>query len=65
MDTKANPDWKKIRQLSDEVCCEMGLSVIDYGDIGRGVSHYEWTKTNQGTSWKVKLRYELDCIERN
>lgn len=40
----------------------MGLSVIDYDEIGKGVSHYEWTKTNQRTSWKEKLRYELGCI---
>lgn len=62
MDTKRNPAWKKIRQLSDEVCKEMGLSVVEYGEIGKGVSHYEWSKQQQGTSWKAKLRYELDCI---
>lgn len=62
MDTKHNPAWKKIRQISDEVCKEMGLSVVAYGEIGKGVSHYEWTKQQQGLSWKEKLRYELDCI---
>lgn len=62
MDTKRNPAWKKIRRLSDEVCKEMGLSVVEYGEIGKGVSHFEWEKNKQGTSWKAKLRYELDCI---
>ena len=62
MDTKHNPAWKKIRQISDEVCKEMGLSVVAYEEIGKGVSHYEWTKQQQGLSWKAKLRYELDCI---
>lgn len=62
MDTKNNPAWKKIRQLSDEVCKEMGMSVVAYGEIGKGVSHYEWSKQQQGSSWKAKLRYELDCI---
>lgn len=62
MDTKRNPAWKKIRQLSDEVCKEMGLSVVEYGEIGKGVSHYEWSKQQQGSSWKAQLRYELDCI---
>ena len=62
MDTKRSPAWKKIRQLSDEVCREMGLSVVEHGEIGKGVSHYEWTKQQQGLSWKEKLRYELDCI---
>ena len=59
---KGKPAWETIRELSDEVCREMGLSVVDYGEIGRGVSHYEWTKQKQGISWKEKLRYELDCI---
>lgn len=62
MDTKHNPAWKKIRQLSDEVCKEMRLSVVEYEEIGKGVSHFEWTKQQQGLSWKAKLRYELDCI---
>lgn len=62
MDTKHNPAWKKIRQISDEVCKEMGLSVVAYEEIGKGVSHYEWTKQQQGLSWKAKFRYELDCI---
>ena len=62
MDTKHNPAWKKIRHLSDEVCKEMGLSVVAYEEIGKGISHYEWTKQQQGLSWKAKLRYELDCI---
>lgn len=62
MDTKRNPAWMKIRHLSDEVCKEMGLSVVEYGEIGKGISHYEWSKQQQGTSWKAKLHYELDCI---
>ena len=62
MDTKHNPAWKKIRQISDEICKEMGLSVVAYEEIGKGISHYEWTKQQQGLSWKAKLRYELDCI---
>lgn len=62
MDTKHNPAWKKIRQISDEVCKEMGLSVVAYEEIGKGISHYEWTKQQQSLSWKEKLRYELDCI---
>ena len=62
MDTKHNPAWKKIRQISDEICKEMGLSVVAYEEIGKGISHYEWTKQQQGLSWKEKLRYEPDCI---
>ena len=56
MHTKRNHAWKKIRQLSDAVCKEMGLSVVAYGKIGKDVSHYEWEKQQQGLSWKAKLR---------
>lgn len=59
---KEQPAWKMIRKLSDEVCKEMGLSVVQFAEMGKGVSHYEWEKQKQGTSWKAKLRYELDCI---
>lgn len=54
--------WGNAAEISDEVCEEMGLSVVAYEDMGKGISHYEWTKQQQGLSWKEKLRYELDCI---
>ena len=54
--------WENAAEISDEVCEEMGLSVVAYEDMGKGISHYEWTKQQQGLSWKEKLRYELDCI---
>lgn len=44
------------------MCNELGLSVVEYGEIGKGVSHYEWSKQQQGSSWKEKLCYELGCI---
>lgn len=41
---KEQPAWKMIRKLSDEVCKEMGLSVVQFAEMGKGVSHYEWEK---------------------
>lgn len=63
-DTKKNPAWKTIRALSDEICKELGLSVIENADIGKGVSRYEWEQKQQGKSWKAKLKDELDFIIR-
>ena len=46
--------WAELRQLSDEICNEYGISVID--PIGKGVSHYEDQMQKEGKSWKEKLR---------
>ena len=62
MDTKKFPAWKRIRQLNDEVCKEMNLSTVKFVKVGKGISHYEWEQKKHGTSWKEKLKYELDCI---
>lgn len=64
LDTKNHPAWRTIRALNDEVCKELGLSVIKYAEVGRGCSHYEWEQQWKGTSWKTKLKYEIDCIVR-
>lgn len=34
--------WAKVRKLSDEICQEQGLSVIETPEKGLGTSHYEW-----------------------
>ena len=49
--------WAELRQVSDELCKEYGLSVID--PKGKGVSHYEDEMQKAGTSWKDKLRRML------
>ncbi|MGN0575957.1 MAG: relaxase/mobilization nuclease domain-containing protein [Ruminococcus sp.] len=49
--------WAELRQVSDELCKENGLSVID--PKGKGVSHYEDEMQKAGTSWKDKLRRML------
>jgi hypothetical protein len=63
-DTKKNPAWKTIRAISDEICKELNLSVIENSDIGKGISHYEWEQKQSGISWKAKLKDELDFIIR-
>lgn len=55
--------WEKLRKLSDEICRENGLSVIENPEQGKGKSWYEWQQDRAGLSWKTKLKFELDnCI---
>jgi hypothetical protein len=42
-DTKKIPAWKTIRAISDEICKELNLSVIENSDIGKGVKFYRTT----------------------
>ena len=54
---KSERAWAELRQISDEICAEHGISVIE--PIGKGVSHYENEMQKAGTSWKDKLRNML------
>ena len=49
--------WAKLREISDEICQEHGLSVIE--PKGKGVSHFERDMQIQGKSWKDKLRAKI------
>ena len=40
------------------------MSVIKYAEFGKGCSHYEWKQQQNVTSWKARLKYEIDCIVR-
>lgn len=61
-DRKSNPSFQKIREMSDELCREHQLSVIENPQLGKGQKWYEWSQDKEGQSWKSKLRYELDCV---
>ena len=54
---KSERAWAELREISDEICKEHGLSLID--PIGKGVSHYENEMKKDGKSWKDKLRNML------
>ena len=54
---KSERAWAELRQVSDKICAEHGISVIE--PIGKGVSHYEDEMQKAGTSWKDKLRRML------
>lgn len=49
--------WTQLRAISDELCKEHGISVIE--PKGKGVSHFERDMQIQGKSWKDKLRAKI------
>ncbi len=54
--------WKKLRNLSDEICRQHHLSVIQHPETSKGKSHWEWEMNRQGLSWKAKLKYAIDMV---
>ena len=49
--------WAELREISDEICKEHGLSLID--PKGNGISYLELLKQQEGKSWKEKLRIRI------
>jgi len=49
--------WAKLRKISDDICQEHSLSIIE--PKGKGVSHFEHDMQLQGKSWKDKLRAKI------
>ena len=56
--------YRRIRNLSDELCREHGLSVIipsgQQRHTCRGKTHYEWQMEKAGTSWKAQMKSDMD-----
>lgn len=62
-DRGKNKSWKKLRELSDNICKENDLSVIENPEKNKGKGYYEWDMNKRGLSWKSKLKFALDeCI---
>ena len=53
--------YREMRQLSDEICREHGLSVIPPSQ-SKGMDYKEYTEAKRGTSWKQKLRQTIDHL---
>lgn len=51
--------YKRIRDVSDKLCREHGLSVI-IPEGQKGKSHYEWKKAKEGQSWKGQMKADID-----
>ena len=52
---------KVLRQLSDELCEAHGLSVIK-SPKAKGKSYYEWQCEKKGTSYKKRLKDNIDMV---
>lgn len=50
-----------IRNLSDKICKEHGLSTIEKPSGTRGKNHYEWEQNKKGKSWKNTLKINMDA----
>ena len=51
-----------IRNMSDKLCRENGLSVVIPGKGSKGKSYAEYTAEKQGTSYKAKLKTAIDTL---
>ena len=56
--------YYRIRQLSDEISAEHGLSVIA-GTKSKGRHYGEWKAGKEGSSWKERIRKDIDSAIRN
>lgn len=56
---KSERAWAELREISDEICAEHGISVISEPEKGHGVSHFERDMQKEGKSWKDKLRVRI------
>ncbi len=63
MKLRQNPNTlKELRNLSDEICRSYGLTTLPTYDKTKmkGQSTREYRAAKKGTSWKDKLRYDID-----
>lgn len=51
-----------IRNMSDKLCREHGLSVVVPGKGNKGKSYAEYQAEKTGTSWKGKLKIAVDAL---
>ena len=62
-DRKNNPAWKQLRKISDDICIENKLSVIEMPEKGYVKCYYEWLQDMKKNSYKSKLKNAIDsCV---
>ena len=62
---KKDRAWAEVRRISDELCRENNLSVIENPEQSKGKSHWEWDMSRQGLSWKDRLKYAIDQVVKD
>lgn len=60
--TQKDRSYQKLRDLSDELCRDHCLSVIDNPETAKGKSYFEWDMNRQGLSWKARLKFAIDQV---
>ena len=63
--SKKERAWKKLFDLSDEICKRHHLSVIQHPELSKGKKRWEWMLDQQGLSWKTKLKKAIDQVVMN
>ena len=53
---------KNFREISDRVCLAFGIKPIEPKHGSPGIDHSEWEHKRRGTSWKEKIRSEIDRL---
>lgn len=61
-ENRGGKSWENLRNISDEICREHGLSVIENPQKSKGKCYYEWQQDLLGKSWKSKLRSVIDEV---
>ena len=63
---KFNDNWttrQKLREISDRVCLAFGIKSIETKrGASKNVEYNEWQHKRRGTSWKEKIRNEIDRL---
>ena len=65
LENRGGKSAEKLRRISDEICEEHGLSVIENPERGTSKCYYEWQQDKQGNSWKSKLKSAIDSAVKN
>lgn len=53
---------KRVREYSDRVCLAFGIQPITQKGHSGNLSYNEWENKRRGTSWKEKIRNEIDSL---
>lgn len=53
---------KNLREISDRVCLAFGIKPIEPKQDAQGVEYNEWRHQRHGTSWKEKIREDIDGL---
>lgn len=52
-----------VREYSDRVCLAFGIQSIQKNQgTGRSIAYNEWNSKKRGTSWKQKIRLDIDSL---